>query len=415
MTVSPEHFFRIAISEETAFKTASTYVNPRGLKRGSAVSPGRETIAIENSFNSFGDRYAAIPGAQTYTASISWYLTASWYTDLADVFEAALGTKDTTASPTFSSSADNFTVTVSAPSVAASIMRFVSNEGTPKTYICPVDTDAAGVLTLGVGLPAGSIATACVNPGSVTGAVFEYSLGAAATTFSIESDWSATPSSTTQEVILASGCGITSFQLSYERGGPLTINTVWIGASYTQGGGAAVNTANATAWTAEGPAWQADWFLSTDTTLHWTDTKAAIKSLVIEMAPPLIIETGSQGLDGGSTASSLLPGSDITGYTRDAAFEGLVTIRVPYNKQYMIDFNAQTAFRLFGVMYPGVAGGVAIGNIRTALSIRRMIPVGRPTVVVDAGGRYHELTFQIERSTATNSIAPSIALARFNS
>lgn len=410
---APEHFFRVAFAKESSFLTAGSYTNARGLKRGSAVDPGRETIPIENAFNSYGDRYAAIPGAQTYAADLSWYLTANWYSDLADLFQAALGSKDTTASPTFSSSADNYTITTSG-NAAAAIVKVTSNESTPKTYICPVDVDASGVLTLGVGLPATFVATACVNPGSASGACFEYSLGNAPDTFTIESDWATKPTSTTQEVVLASGCVLTSFQMIFERGAPLYINTKWMGARYTEGGGAGANTSDPSAWTAEGPSWCGDWFLSTDTTILWTDSKTPIKSLTVEMAPPVVVATGSQGLDGGSTASSTLPGSDITGYTRDAAFEGLVTVRVPYDKQYMTDFKAQTLFRLFGVMYPGVPGGAAIGSARTALSIRRLIPVGRPTVVVDAGKRYHDLTFQIERDRTANSNQPSVALARFN-
>jgi hypothetical protein len=149
----------------------------------------------------------------------------------------------------------------------------------------------------------------------------------------------------------------------------------------------------------------------------WSTAKTPIKAFTLELAPPLIVETGAVGLDGGSNASSVLSGSDITGYTRDAGWEGLCTIRVPFNPGYYAQFKAQIPFKVLGVMYPGVPGNSpssAIPINRTSVYGRRLIPVGRPVTVEDGGGRYMDLNYQVERDTTANGVAERFALGFSN-
>ncbi len=412
MTVSPEHFFRGAVAKESAWKTPGSYVQFRGLMRGSNVTPDRERIPIEAALNSTGDKYADIHGAQTYAASFMLYLHAAWFTDYADLFESVFGTKSTTASPTFAANGDNFTMTVSG-NATAGIVKLTGSDS--KTYICPVDIDAGGTsITLGIGLPTGITATAIVNPGSASGAEFICgNVAGAPFTFTIETDWSATPSSTTQRNVLASGCTMTSFLLQYDRGAPLTLATTWIGASYTDDGGAAANISDPTAWTAEGPSWTGDFFLTADTSPKWGDTQARIKSWSFEYSPTIIVERGAQGIDGGSNGSSLLAGSDITGYTRDAPVQDTLKIRTRYDSAMIASFTSQSIFRFFGVMYPGTPGA-APGSQRTAVYFRRCKPVGTVVVVVEDGARYADLEFAVERDTTSNTNQERFVLARFN-
>jgi hypothetical protein len=119
------------------------------------------------------------------------------------------------------------------------------------------------------------------------------------------------------------------------------------------------------------------------------------------MAPPIITETGARGLDGGSTTSTVLPGSDTTGYTRDSLL-GDLTIRVPYLLAYETAYKAKTAYGLMGVMYAGVPGAVITPH-RVAIAIRRMVQSGFPQVVEDGSGKYHDLKFRIEQDLTTNT------------
>jgi hypothetical protein len=427
MTVSPEHFLRVSFAPESSWKVAGSYVHARGLKRGSTLTPGRETLPIDNALNVYGDRYAAQPGAQTFEAKLDYFVTANTWTDFQDVFQAALGVESTTASPTFSSSANNTSFVKSAGGFSF-WHRLTGSNGS--TYYCPNDSVATNTATLGVGLPAATAVTACASPGSSGGAEYHDgdgvtgvgSLGGggngAAPSFTMEFDWSQTAGgSAGQESILVSGCGLTGLSLVYSRDQALQISTSWIGASYDDAEDAAGNVADASSWTAFGPGWTGDWILSSSATPLWSDTKTAIKSLTCALGRPLIVERGMIGLDGGSTVASVLPGSDITGYTYEAHWQELLTIRVPWSAGYLSPFEAQAAHKLCGVLYPGVPGGAAISNTRRiCLYWRRLVPVGRPVTVVDGGGRYMDLTFQVERATSGASGGVGrFALAFFNS
>jgi hypothetical protein len=411
MAQAAEHFFRIAVAKESSFKTAGSYTQMRGLKRGSTFTPFRERIPIESAHNSKGDRYAPLLGAQTFECTFEMYLHAAWFTDLTDLFQAAFGVKNVLASPTFVSSATNFQVTTSTI-VCPGIVKLTGTDA--KTYICPVDTVNAGVNTLGIGMAAAVTATAIVSPGGATGALFETgNFGGASDTFSIETDWAAFPTSTTQRNLLASGCALKSFQFKYARNAPLTVAMSFMGAAFTDDGGAAANVSDPVAWTAEGPSWTGDFFLTTLSTIVWTDTKLNIKSFSVEIAPPLVVERGANGLNGGSNGASVLPGSDILGFTRDAGFEGTIKMRVKWDAPTIISFAAQTPFRFFGVLYPGIPTQTP-GTPRTAIYMRRLLPVGVPVDVVEDGGRYMDLEFAIERDRTTNGIQQQMCVARFN-
>lgn len=139
----------------------------------------------------------------------------------------------------------------------------------------------------------------------------------------------------------------------------------------------------------------------------WDHTKTAVKAIELEMAPPIAEDRGSNGLDGGSNSTSVLPGSDIKGFQRDA-LDSEITLSVSYDPRYEVYWACQKIHCLHGVMYPGTPNGAAIPDNRTFLSIKRIKPTGKPEVYTDGGARYHRLKGKIERDLTTNSIQERI-------
>lgn len=480
MTASPEQFARVAFAKESSFKVAGAYTNAKGLLSPVTINPGRERIKRDDAMNSRGDVYADEHGRQTYNAQLSYYLTANSYADLKTLFTAALGSENSATTLTFSSTATNLGVNISAGGPAA-IIKTTGNDG--KTYFVGVDTNVANLLTYFPSLPTGVTTTACSNFSANSGGVFDFDdEGEACDTFSVESDWSAKPSTTEQEVVLAKGAVITTCKLNYEKDKLLSF-TVGFGmaAEYTETAGPATQCSDPGVWTVPFLGWAGDWFLNApsqgtasgylinngggyaagistvvvdtgtgtllvgDTvtfagvtgeyvvtaalasnsfsflpplagavadnaavslvgTPTWSSTKTPIKKLDVEMAKEVIAETGSNGLDGGSTTASTLPGSDIKGYTNNGGYKGDVTVLVPWDAKWLTRFKAKTPTRLFGVMYPGVPNGQAMPSNRACLYIRRLIPVGRPVVVPDGGVKCMQLAFMIERDLTTNGV-----------
>lgn len=411
MTVAPIEFKRFALAKESSFKVPGAYAAPRGYKKDGTLNHGYSVIAIDNALNSFGDRYAPQPNMQSFDCGVSFIVNASTFANFTDILTAALGSLETDTTLTMSTANTNVGVNITGGS-ASSIIQVTGDD--LKKYLVLVSTATGAVIVFWPSLPVGVTATAVVNlSGTPTGGCFSYLLGGAATTFSMEFDWSGLPTSTTQNNVLASGCAIKSCQLVWARDKLLEFKLEFIGASYTEDGGAAVNNTDPAVFTNAFLGWTGDWFLSSGTPV-WgagalgTDQVRA-KALTIELAPDLIVETGAIGLDGGSTASSVLAGSDITGYTRDAIGTQQVTIRVPYLLAYETAFLAKTAYGLFGVMYSGVGGTIPSAH-KVALGIRRMVQSAKPKIVEDGGGRYHDLTFQIERDLTANSNCERIVL-----
>jgi hypothetical protein len=480
MTASPEMFARVAFAKESSFKVAGAYTNAKGLLSPVTITPGRERIKRDDALNSRGDVYADEHGRQTYSAQLSYYLTANSYADLKTLFTAALGAENAATTLTFSSTATNLGVNISGGGAAA-LIKTTGNNGL--TYFVAVDTSAANLLTYFPSLPSGVTTTACSNLSGNSGGVFDFDdEGEACDTFSIESDWSAKPSTGEQEVILAKGAVITTCKLNYEKDKLLSF-TVGFGmaAEYTEVSGPATQCADPGVWTVPFLGWAGDWFLSapsqgsgagylindaggydagvttvavdtgTGTILvgdtvtfagvtgeyvvtaalasnsfsflpplagavadnaavslvgipTWASTKTPVKKLDVEMAKEVLTETGSNGLDGGSSSTSTLPGSDIKGYTANGGYKGDVTVLVPYDPKWPTRFKAKVPTRLFGVMYPGVPNGAALPSNRAVLYIRRLIPVGRPVIVPDGGVKCQQLTFMIERDLTTNTI-----------
>ena len=481
MTASPEQFMRVAFAKESSFKTAGAYTNAKGLLSPVSIKADRERIKRDDAANSKGDSYADEHGRQKYQAQLNYYLSANSYADLKTLFTAALGAENAATTLTFSASGTNISVTISAGGPAA-IIKVTGSDA--KTYFVPIDTNNASVLAYGVQLPVGITTTACVNlSAGGNGGVFDYAIGAACDTFSIESDWATKPSTTEQEVVLAKGAVITSCKLSYEKDKLLSFGFGFgYAAEYTESGGPAAQCADPGVWTVPYLGWAGDWFLSASptgvgtgwlingagmvagstvltvdtgtgllavgdlvtfagvagqycvtvavttagTTMtitpglastvadnaaitlvglpKWSDTKLALKKLEIEMAPEIDVETGSNGLDGGSTALSVLPGSDIKGYTRNPGFMSDVTLLIPWDPKILVQWKNKNIFRLFGVMYPGVPNGAAIPVNRACLYIRRLVPVGRPQTVVDGGVKCMQLQAKIERDLTANGI-----------
>lgn len=412
MTVSPIEFKRFTLAKESAWKTPGSYTAPRGYKKEGTLNHGYTTIPIDNALNSKGDRYAPEPNMQTFDCSVS-FINASTFANFTDIFTAALGLLETDTTLTFSSSSTNVGAIISGGGPSGIIQVTGSDN---KKYLVMAALFAGGTdITYWPSLPVGITTTALVNlSGTPSGGVFEYALGGNATTFSLEFDWANLPSSTTQNNVLASGCAIKSCQLVWARDKLLELKLEFIGASYTEDAGASANNTDPAVFSNAFLGWTGDWFLSSGTPVWGTNAapgtdQVRAKALTIEMAPEVIVETGAQGLDGGSTVSSVLAGSDITGYTRNAIGTQQVTIRVPYNIAYETAFKAKTAYGLFGVMYSGVGGGVVSAH-RVALGIRRMVQSAKPVIVEDGGGRYHDLTFQIERDLTSNTNVERIHL-----
>lgn len=414
MTVSPIEFKRFALATESTFKTPGAYAAPRGYKKEGTLNHGREGIPIDNALNSKGDRYTPQPGMQSFDCGVNFIINGSTFANFTDVFEAALGLLETDTTLTLNASSTNVGCTISG-GTASGIIQVTGSDS--KKYLVMAATDSGTALVYWPSLPVGVTTTAIVNlSGTPSGGSFQYQLGGAAGTFAMEFDWSNLPSSTTQDNVLAVGCAIKSCQLMYARDKMLELKLEFIGAQYTETAGASTNTTDPAIPTNNFLGWTGDWFLSSGTPVWGTNSapgtdQVRLKALTIEMAPELIVETGAIGLDGGSTAGSVLAGSDITGYTRNAIGTQQVTVRVPYLFAYETGYLNKTAYGIFGVMYSGVPNGPAISAHRVALGIRRMVQSAKPVVTEDGGGRYHDLTFQIERDTTANTNVERIQLA----
>jgi len=480
MGASPEQFRRVAFAKETSFKTAGTWVNAKGLLTPVDIKADRERIKRDDAMNSRGDVYADEHGRQTYSASLSYYLTANSYADLKTLFTAALGTENAATTLTFSSTATNLGVNISGGGPAA-LIRATGNDG--KTYFVAVDTNNANALTYFPSLPSGVTTTAISNLSALSGGVFDFDdEGEPADTFSIESDWATKPTQYEQEVILAKGCPITSAKLNYEKDKLLSFTFGFgMGAEYTETAGPAVNLSDPTPWSVPYLGWAGDWILAapaqgtgagylvnngagypagtttiamdtgtgtilagdsftiaghtgefvatqnaTTTALTfqpplqssiadnaaialvgtptWAANKAGIKKLDLEMVPEIIPETKPTGLDGGSTITSTLSGSDISGYTRGGGLKGDVTLLIPWDARWKPRFKAKIPTKLFGVMYPGAPNSTPIPVNRAMLYIRRLIPVGTPVMVPDGSVKCMQLTFMIERDLTANGV-----------
>ncbi len=207
MTASPEQFARVAFRP-----SGGAWVNAKGLLSPVVVVPGRERIKRDDAMNSRGDVYADVDGRQTYNAQLSYYLTANSYADLKSLFTGALGAENSATTLTFSSSATNLGVNISGGGPAA-LIKVTGNDGL--TYFVGVDTNATNLLTYFPSLPSGVTTTACANLSASSGGVFDFDgEGEAVDEFDIESDWAAKPSTTEQDVILATGAPITSAKLN---------------------------------------------------------------------------------------------------------------------------------------------------------------------------------------------------------
>jgi hypothetical protein len=149
-------------------------------------------------------------------------------------------------------------------------------------------------------------------------------------------------------------------------------------------------------------------------TPRWTDAKLPLKKIDIEMCPEIIPETGSNGLDGGSLSTSVLPGSDVRGYTRSQGFMSDGTMLVPYDIRYRTIWKAKKIGKLFGVMYPGTPNATPIPVNRAAMYIRRLVPIGAPVVVMDGKVKCMQLSFKIERDLTANGIPERFHFALSN-
>jgi hypothetical protein len=415
--VAGEFFFGFALAPEGAFKgTPGTWVSPRGLRRTSVPTATREALAREDALNSRGDRYAATPGAQQFTATIELELCAETLTDLDPLLTSVIGTKQAGGSISLGVGSDHDTAVVSSGTPSA-IVRAVGSDG--KTYYPGVTVFGGGTATLSPSLPTGVSVADIDNPSALAGASYLYQLGDSQNTFALKLDWRSRPTGSTQRTIHAQGCAVTRLSLTFERGRRAYLAIEFTGAQYTVTNAADGDISDPGALSRPIVGFALDLLLArVSDAPELGEGYRHPKRIQIDLAPPLLVETGAQGLAGGSDASSRLAGSDTYGYTREP-LDATLTVRAEYDPDLEPDWEQADAvgtpvpYLAHLVAYAGVPG-LAPSLTRLVALFPRLVQDAAPTIVVDGGGRYQESTWRVERSLTATALE-RYALALLNS
>lgn len=415
--VAGEGFVGFAFGEEATFKgSVAAWTSPRGLRRASSPQAGRAAIAREDALNSKGDRYAATPGMQSFSATVELELCAETLTDLDPLLGLVAGLKQAGGALTLGVGSDEDTAVVSSGTPSA-ITRVVGSDG--KTYYPSVPVFSGGNASLSPKLPPGVTPSDIDNPSALSGACYLYQLGTSQTTFACKFDWRSRPGSTTQRTVHARGCAVTRLSLIFERDRRAYLVLEITGAEYTVTNAADSDISDPAPFTKPTVGFALDFILTrTGAAPAFGGTYRHPKRLQIDFAPPLLTETGAIGLAGGSDGSSLIPGSDTYGYTREP-LDVTLTVRQKYDVNLEPDWeqvgSIGTPVPYTGhlVAYPGVPGLAPVAN-RIVACWSRLVQDSAPQIVADGGGRYQDSVWRVERSLTATAVE-RYALAFINS
>ncbi len=408
MAVSPEKFKRVSVAKESAFETAGTYKHLAALQADSTVTASRVAIERDEAADSKGRTYASTPGEQTYTATVNVDLHGASNANVGDLLEGVAGSVSAGGALTLGVGSTASAVEISS-GTPAPIVQIEGDDG--KLYYVALKSNSGTSYEMVPELPSGVVPADVENLSELSGDVYPYTLGTAAQTYSVESDWSARPSGSAQQVISAHGAAISSCELRYQEGARAGLSVVFGSASsWTRSAGPASNVSDPATTTHSYRTRKGDALLTKESAPAWDDAKTPIRQLAIQLAPPLVTEVGMRGLDGGAESGSVLPGSAITGYTRDVPRLTL-SVTVPYSETYEDDYEAGTAYRLFAVLIPGVPGNADPPSARAILYFPRLVQSAYPAVVVDAGAKCSQLTFFVEDGSASEPLQTRYTIA----
>lgn len=412
--VAAEQFRGFALAPESSFKTPGAWVNPKAY-RSALPNPGREQVAWEGDLNSYGDREPGTPGMQTFDFGVDLDFHGGTYTDLVDVLTGILGEEDAGGAMTQGGGGTNDVSNVAYSAGDPSAIFRVTDDNGDK-WILPGRHTAAASVALDVNLPAGLSAEDIDNPSELQGGCFNYVLGDSADTFSVEFDWRARP---TEIVHRGKGCVFTEAGFLYEEGKRLGLSLKGKAAEWTKAAGPSAVISDPGRATDFFLSRMSDFYLSAQASNLAADAangaNSRIRKLSFNMAPPVIDERASQGLNG----ADALPGTDIYGYTREPIFPELLRMTVLYPDEGWYDvYDDQTAYKLFAIFYPGTPAnlaGTAVPSKRIAIYFPELILDEIPKVVTDGGHRCMELAWRPRRRLTTGNNVGLFHLAFFNS
>lgn len=401
MPVAPARKRRFAIAPESSFETAGAYTNRRGW-HSIVVDPGREFVPRDEHLNSFGDILPPVPGVLTAQVSAVHDFCAQTYSEDKDLITAALGEEDAGGALTLGGGINNDSqVTISAGTPGKIIEVTANNGGPAVRFLVPVKSftpGAPGTAVYAIKLPAGYInVTAVKNLSQLSGGVFNYLMGAAASTFSVEADRAGASG---QIPYRLQGGVLTSLLLKYERRKVLQLGATWGMFSKWAEDPGGLATADPSVRTVPFMAYAGDWRLQ-DLATPVAPVALVIKKVELELCPAIIPELGSRGLDGSFVN---LAGSDINGYTRGELVARL-KLQVLYpSKTFHSDVTSDVHKQFFGTCYPGKPGKAAAVN-RVALWCHDLTLAEEPKLVEADGAEAMDLTYNIGRDPSLSGLS----------
>lgn len=371
-------------------KAAGTFRVPRAVK-DIAFTPAAEALERDHHLNSFGDFYAPDPGMQTFDGSFQADINANTFADMGDLLEGGIGELQASSTLVFNGAGTNndseFAFSSGSPDP---IVKITTASG---SFIVPVDSDTGGQATFGVKLPTGQVPTNAQNGNQVSGGCFNYILGTSAQLYEIELDRRTRPN---EVVFNATTAGCYGINYIFERGQRLGFSYNIRAGAFTKSSSASVNISDPAKYSTPFIAFQGDFILEPASTPVPLTQVERIKTLSFSIAPDLINETATKGLDGSGT---VLSGSDITGYTRMALdIRPNIVIKDPTFSLYAAWENG-TPYKLFGVHYPGAPGSSTIPSNRMAFYMHRIVQSKEPQEVIVDGAVAFDTEWVAERDT----------------
>lgn len=407
MGVANERSRRFGYDQETVFETtaAGTFQNPAAYTKVT-VNPGREVVEREENLNSFGDLYPPDPGVQTFDAAVEFDQCKETYADLKRLFTGAIGQEDSNSAITVTAGTTTQSVIKISAGTPQKIVKITGNDG--KVYLIPITSFTGGTdANPAMKLPAAAVGAGLsgMNLGTAAGAVFSYVLGTAATTYQLEFDRSG---QTGEVKYRGYGAAIKQASFLFE----LRKRIAWqfgFTASRWEKAPSGMQLAN--------PNVRTNPFLSFACNCHLYQYSAAIavsnatklKKLAFSFAPKLIEETGTKALDG----SSLITGSDITGFTRGQNWDGRLALQITNPDVNWHDrwdpTDTTTYYGIFCEFFSSKPAK-APNAPRLAIWFPYLQLAAEPVLEVVNGGEAQSLMFNIGRDPASASVAGYIGM-----